>query len=70
MHFSLSLITAAILATIPTTALLFLGCSAVGTALGLVSEPLGNEELLLVSAKGETCAAVYALEDLVYVGHG
>jgi hypothetical protein len=70
MHFPLPLIAVAIPATIPITALLLLGCSAVGTTLGLVSEPLVSEELLLVSAKGETCAAVYALEGFVCVGHG
>jgi len=70
IHFPLPLIAVAIPATISTTALLFPGCSAVRTTLGLVSEPLGSEELLLGSAKGETCAAVYALEGLVYIGHG
>lgn len=69
IHFSLPLIAVAIPAAIPTTALLFPGCSAVRTALGLVGEALGSEELLLGSAKGETCAAVYALEGLAYVGH-
>jgi len=66
IHFSLPLIAVAI----PATALLFPGCSAVRTTLGLVGEALGSEELLLGSAKGETCAAVYALEGLVYIGHG
>jgi len=70
IHFPLTLIAVAITITIPTTALLFLGCSAVRTTPGLVSEPLVSEELLLGSVKGETCAAVYALEGLVYIGHG
>ena len=70
IHFPLPLIAVAITATIGTTALLFPGCSAVRTTLGLVREAFGSEELLLGSAKGETCAAVYALEGLVYVGHG
>ena len=70
IHFPLPLIAVAIPATIPTTALLFPGCSAVRTTLGLVSEPLGSEELLLGSVKGETCAAVCAPEDLVFIGHG
>jgi len=69
IHFPLPLIAVATPATIGTTALLFLGCSAVRTTLGLVREAFGSEELLLASAKGETCAAVYALEGLVYVGH-
>ncbi len=70
MHFSLPLITVAIAAPIRTTALLLLGCSAIETTLGLVREALASEELLLVSAKGEACAAVYALNGLVFVGHG
>ena len=69
IHFSLPLIAVTIPAAIPTTALLFLGCSAVRTTLGLISEALSSEELLLGSAKGETCAAVHALEGLVYIGH-
>ena len=69
MHFSLPLIAIAIPAIIRTTALLFPGCSAVRTTLGLVGEPLASEELLLGSAKGETCAALHALEGLVYIGH-
>ena len=56
--------------SLPSTALLFPGCSAVRTTLGLVGVAPGSEELLLGSVKGETCAAVYALEGLVYVGHG
>ena len=70
IHFSLPLITVAIAAPIRTTALLFPGCSAVSTTLGLVGEALVSEELLLGSVKGETCTAVYALEGLVYIGHG
>ncbi len=69
MHFSLPLRAVAIPATTRTTALLFIGSSAVRTTLGLVGEPLGSEELLLASVKGETCAAVYALEGLVFVSH-
>jgi len=69
IHFSLPLIAIAIPAAIRTTTLLFPGCSAVRTTLGLVGEPLGSEELLLGSAKGETCAALHALEGLVYIGH-
>jgi len=64
------LITVAISAAIGTTALLFPGCSAFRTALGLIREALAIEELLLGSAKRETSAAVYALKGLVFVGHG
>jgi len=45
-------------ATVPTTALLFAGCSAVRTTARFIGEALGSEELLLASAKGEIQAAI------------
>jgi len=63
MHFPFSSTTVA-------TALPFISCPALVTALGFVGETLGSEEFLLASIKGETCAAVYALKSLVYIGHG
>ena len=69
MHFPLPL-TIAIPGTIRTTALLFSGLSALRTTLGLISEAFGSEELLLLSAKGKTCAALHTLEVLVHVAHG
>jgi len=69
IHFPLPL-TVAIPGTIRTTALLFSGLSALRAALGLISEALVSEELLLLSSKGETCAALHTLEVLVHVVHG
>ena len=52
------------------TALLFIRLSAVRTTLGLVGEPFASKEFLLASAESESCAAVHAVNGLVYVGHG
>jgi len=57
-------------ATVPTTALLFSGCSAVRTTARFIGEALGSEELLLGSAKGEAYAAIQASEGFVRVVHG
>ena len=65
VHYPLALVAIAI-----TTMLLLVGLSAFRTTLGLVCESFGSKELLLTSAKGETCAAVHTLKGLIYVGHG
>jgi hypothetical protein len=57
-------------ATVPTTALLFSGCSAVRTTARFIGEALGSEELLLASAKGEIQAAIRASQGFVHVLHG
>lgn len=69
IHFPL-LLTVAIPGTIRTTALLPSGLSALGTTLWLISEALASEEFLLLSTKGETCAALHTLEVLFHVVHG
>jgi hypothetical protein len=66
MHLSLPVATAATI----TVAILFSGCSAVGTASGLVHETFGGEELLLASAKCELQAAIRASQGFVRVFHG
>ena len=68
IHFPL-LLTVAIPGTIRTTALLPSGLSALGTTLWLISEALGSEEFLLLSTKGETCAALHTFEVLILVAH-
>ena len=70
IHFPLRPIAVAILTNIRATALLFLGLSAVRTTLWLVGEPFASKEFLLASAESESCAAVQAVNGLVYVGHG
>ena len=56
--------------TIRFTALLSSGLSAVGTALGLIGEPLGGKELLLLGGEGETCATLHTGQVFVLVAHG
>jgi len=51
-------------------ALLFSGCSAVRTTLGLIDEASAGEELLLGCAKGEIRAAIRATENSILVVHG
>lgn len=69
IHFPLPWIAVATPST-RTTALLFLGRSAFGTAFGLIGEALVGKELLLGSGEGETQVTLHALEGLVYVAHG
>ena len=52
------------------TALLLLGLSALRTTLGLIGEPFASIEFLLSSAESESRAAVNAVKELIYVGHG
>jgi hypothetical protein len=56
--------------TIRFTALLSSGLSAVGTTLGLIGEPLGGKELLLLGTEGKTCATLDTGQGLVLVAHG
>ena len=61
IHLSLPLIAIAIIASIRTTALLFIGLPALRTTLRIIGITLGSEELLLGGAESETCVALHAL---------